>query len=197
MPDFELDHDEALWIVLPTIAEEGAPRDHWEWARRTARTFGLGADGDGIEEAATTLARVADHVGRRRDPDDDLAEVVLVPHREGAVLPLPVQVHVWPCSETDREDELRALVRADDPDAVEPPVVERIALPRLGEGLQALSWFPLGDGAGCLYAVLSYAWRVEESDADVRVSCSTPDLGRLSLAVEDIDELVQGLRFEE
>src|SRR6202000_2708724 len=102
------------------------------------------------------------------------------------VTPIPVMVAAWDAV-GDADSQLRMLVHADEPEAVEPPLVEPFTAARLGTGLKSeyLQRSKLGPD---LTGVVNYAWRVEDLETDVRVFTSTPDLGRLQAAMPDRSE---------
>ncbi|MFF2846804.1 hypothetical protein ACFVT5_10780 [Streptomyces sp. NPDC058001] len=112
---------------------------------------------------------------------------VLLRMEEPTTMPLQVRTRVKP-AEGDREATLRALVGADDPDAVEPPVVEPFHTDSLGEGLRAFRYVRQDDTAEVL-AALRYVWRDEEAGADVVLWTATHDTAQVIRAAQDIEEL--------
>ena len=110
------------------------------------------------------------------------------------VAPLPVCVAVWQAV-NDRETQLRELVHAEEPEAVETPLVEPVTTEQLGTGLQSqyLQRFAQGNE---LTGVVNYAWRVEELETDLRVFTACGDLGRFQAAMPDIDELGRNISVE-
>src|ERR1700760_2637099 len=110
------------------------------------------------------------------------------------VLPLPVMVATWEAA-GDADSQLRSLVHADEPEAVETPLVEPFTAEKLGTGLksQYLQKFHRGSE---LTGVVNYAWRVEDMETDVRVFTASGDLGRLQAAMPDIDQLTNTISVE-
>jgi hypothetical protein len=113
--------------------------------------------------------------------------------------PLPVFLAIL-AARGERTAQLRALTLADAPNAVGEPVVEEFATERLGTGLRVLRHFTeAGDVLGLLAqgetaevnVGLSYAWRSEEHETDLRLFTATHDWGRLRAALGDIDELAR------
>lgn len=104
------------------------------------------------------------------------------------LMPLVLYVGIWE-STGDRDEQLRMLCHADDPDAVERPVAEEFSTDRLGTGLRVIRYRHLPDGA--LYAGLSYAWRSEEYETDLQLWASSEDLARLQRAIDDIEEFAR------
>jgi hypothetical protein len=102
---------------------------------------------------------------------------------------LPVCFGIW---ETDGEPEaqLRQLVHADDPVAIEPPVVEEAWTENLGRGLKTLYHQQMSDSKGVL-AVLNYAWRSERYETALHIYTAWPDWERLHQALPDIDEMTK------
>ena len=110
------------------------------------------------------------------------------------VAPLPVMVATWEAV-GDKDTQLRMLVHADEPEAVEAPLIEPVTAEKLGTGLksQYLQRQPTGTD---LTGVLNYAWRVEDLETDVRVFTACGDLGRLQAAMPDIDQLTNTISIE-
>ncbi|XMA36051.1 hypothetical protein O1157_03815 [Streptomyces albogriseolus] len=81
---------------------------------------------------------------------------------------------------------------ADDPAAVEPPVVKPFLSRRLGEGLTTFRYVPQDDSSP-LIACVRYAWRVEEPGADVVMWTATEDVTRLMQAADDLEQLAHSL----
>jgi hypothetical protein len=93
----------------------------------------------------------------------------------------------------ERDEALRRLSNADDPDVIQPPEVEEFSTRELGQGLKVLRFGrqpKKGWREDEVFAALNYAWRNEELETDLRVFVSTGDVGRLRQAIPDIDELV-------
>jgi hypothetical protein len=119
------------------------------------------------------------------------------------LVPLPAYIANI-TAEGDREARLRMLSMADDPAAIEPPVVEEFTTEGMGTGLRVLRHFKLGDGAdppddraggaeGQIGVGLSYAWRSEQYATDVRLFSNADDWGRLQRAIPDLDALARSL----
>ncbi len=100
-------------------------------------------------------------------------------------LPLLLHVGVWEAT-GDREVQLRTWCLANDPGAVEPPVIEQITTDQLGTGIRVMRYRHHDDGA--LYAALRYAWRSQEYETDLVLNVIAEDLGRLQQAIPDIDD---------
>ena len=110
------------------------------------------------------------------------------------VVALPVMVATWEAV-GDRDSQLRVLVHADEPDAVEAPLVEPFTAAKLGTGLKSQYLLRSREGSE-LTGVVNYAWRVEDMETDVRVFTACPDLGRLQSAMPDIDQLTSTISVE-
>jgi hypothetical protein len=91
------------------------------------------------------------------------------------------------------EASLRAIAGADDPGLIEPPDVQWIETP-LGVAMRVWRYVahPVHGRSG-VYAALTYVWHLPQHDADVRLTTSSFELGELTLAAEDIDNLAQGI----
>ncbi len=196
----EIDYDPALWIELPRVWCDQTWPDHRAWAREIAEACwgdsGLVPGEHEVDSLALALAMFAEKADSGELPAQDLFLHLPDPR----MMPLQVCLDLWD-AEGERDAALRELTGADDPDAVEPPVVEVFPTEHLGEGLRTLRYCPFDPGPdhppapGALYATLNYAWRVDEHDTDVRLSASCPDLARLIQCVEDIDALARGIRI--
>ncbi len=110
------------------------------------------------------------------------------------VMPLPVMLAVWQAV-NDRDSQLRMLVRADEPEAVETPLVEPVTTEKPGTGLKS-QYLQRYEKGSDLTAVVNYAWRVEELETDLRVFTACGDLGRPQAAMPAIDELIQAISIE-
>ncbi|MGH3708618.1 MAG: hypothetical protein ACRDRQ_11050 [Pseudonocardiaceae bacterium] len=151
-----------------------------------------------VDNLALTLAMFVERV--RPEPEEEPNLDIFFHLPDPRLMPLQVYLEVWDV-EGERDTTLRELTWADDPEAVEPPVVEAFATKHLGEGLRTLRYCPFDPGPdqppapGALYATLSYAWRVDEHDTDVRLFSSCPDLARLIQIVDDVDSLARRIRI--
>jgi hypothetical protein len=184
-------YDQTIWIPCPEHFNGEMTRD--EWARGFA-TLWWDASGfkhgkrqvKGLEKALLELQRGI----YATQPCHSV--VIHLPNVD--VAPLPVCVAVWQAI-GDRDTQLRMLVHADEPEAVEAPLVEPFTTGTLGSGLksQYLQRQPTGTD---LTGVLNYAWRVEDLETDVRVFTACGDLGRLQGALPAIDEMTRTISIE-
>ncbi|PWI45906.1 hypothetical protein [Streptomyces sp. ICBB 8177] len=118
--------------------------------------------------------------------------------------PLPVYLGDLTTDPEDVEDRaheiLRHLTGADDPYAVEPPVVEEFGNPFLGQGLRVLRYTADDRAGGALLPCLRYAWHLRGIDGQpARCACLFalhPDPARLIAALDDLDTLARDLRYE-
>ncbi|MFJ3495613.1 hypothetical protein ACIPPJ_18770 [Streptomyces sp. NPDC086091] len=186
--------DAEVWSVLPPRGGESGPWEDWDdigaWCREEAENLWLDHGSDpgphGVDFVAGTLVRCAEAFS---PPGTD--HWLFLHHEHPTDLPLPVCVAVGR-SAGPREETLRALAMADDPDAVEPPVVRRFGADRLGEGLSTFRYLNHAD-APYLIASARYAWRVAEHDADVVMWTATDDTARIIAAAEDLERLAHAL----
>jgi hypothetical protein len=110
------------------------------------------------------------------------------------MVPLLVGFGVW-LAGGDRVTQLRLLTHADEPDAMEPPIIEECFTEKLGSGLKSLCYLRQpGESvvSGCLK---NYAWRSEQLETAVRMFTSCPDLSRLQRTMPDIEALTQVISF--
>ena len=193
-PTVELEHEFSpdihynpnRWLEIPPRWDTEEWQDIDAWARTCAglfsRVYLQSPDESGVSFLADRLRQLAEAFAP--EPFDTR---VLLRMWEPAIMPLPVCSMVKP-SEGDREETLRFLVGADDPDAVEPPVVEPFSTALLGEGLRSFRYLRQED-APEVVAALRYAWREEEVGADVVLWTATDDTAQIIRAAPDIEEL--------
>lgn len=184
----KLGYDRRVWIPCPPVFPEGIDRD--SWAAGFAREWW---DGCGLKHSANDVALLSRllseiHKSTFGTIPCHLAFVHLPDPR---LLPLPIFLGIFE-SGGEREERLRLLTHADDPAAVEPPIVDEFRTDMLGSGLRVLRYLHLDDGA--LFAAMNYAWRSQEYETDLRLWVSTEDLGRLERATCDIDEFARTIR---
>jgi hypothetical protein len=182
------------WTVLPPRSDEDNPFEPWldiaTWCREEAEDLWedreLDPGPNGVDFVAGTLVRCAEAFS---PPGSDHW---LFLHRDQPTdMPLPVCAAIGPAS-GPREETLRALTLADDPQAVEPPVVKRFKSEYLGEGLTTFRYVT-EENSSRLLACARYAWRVEQYGADVVVWTATDDIARILQAAEDIENLARSL----
>lgn len=111
--------------------------------------------------------------------------------------PLPVYLAVLAAA-GDKNSRLRDIAEASDPTVISPPVIEEFTTEKLGTGLKVLRHFPVDPDPAPgqepeIAAGLSYAWRDEQHETDLRVFTATADLARLQTAMPDIDTLTRGI----
>jgi|UniRef100_A0AAU3HYM2 hypothetical protein len=186
--EFSLDiaYDPSRWLELPPHWETEEWQDIGVWARDCSQLFwqsyGQSPGDCGIAFLADTLQRLA--VAFAPESFDTR---VVIRMWEPLTMPLLVIATVKP-AQGYREETLRALVRAEDPEAVEPPVAEPFRAELLGEGLRAFRYVQQDDAPEVL-AALRYAWRDEEVGADVVLWTASDDTAQIIRAVTDIEEL--------
>ena len=179
-------YDRNIWIPCPP----GFPPDmsQQEWASGFARLWWDASslrhgqrEVDGLERA---LVYLHDNIYGHQP-----CHLVLIHLPDVQLAPLPLCFGIWQAI-GERDSQLRILVHADDPAAVQAPMVEEIRTESLGTGLRCMYHQREQEGTGIL-AALDYAWRSEEYETDLRLFTSCPDLGRLQRAIPDIEELIR------
>lgn len=175
------------WVPCPPFFEGGNTRESW-----AAEESGLWWKLSGLKHGKRQTRGLAEmlsaiHKDLYAAGHCHLAVLHLPDPR---MLPLPVQFGVWRM-EGEREEQLRLLANADAPEAIEPPIVEEFTTDRLGTGLKALHYRRAPDGSA-IHGYLSYAWRSEQYETDLRLFTFFWDLARLQKAIPDIDELARG-----
>lgn len=182
------------WTVIPPRSDEGNPFEAWldiaAWCREEAEDLWedreLDPGPNGVQFTADTFVQRAEAFS---PPGSDHW---LFLHRDQPTdLPLPVCAAIGPAS-GPREETLRNLTLADDPQAVEPPVVKRFHSEYLGEGLTAFR-YANAENSPHLLACVRYAWRVEEFGADVVIWTATDDIARVLQAADDVQDLARSL----
>lgn len=130
---------------------------------------------------------------RREDDTRHAAHFIYLPHPQDA----PHRVKAWIAHHP--ECSLRDWVVAEDPEAIEPPIVEDFDSTHLGRGLRAyrLRTYTLDHAQqavpGQLYAVLRYAFPVNGETTAVVIMAAVADPAHLLKAMSDIDALVRNI----
>ncbi|MFF1291897.1 MULTISPECIES: hypothetical protein [unclassified Streptomyces] len=184
--DLVIDYDPSLWLEIPPRWDEESWQDIGAWASECAellwQSYAQDPGESGIPFLAGTLRRCADAFAPERFDMRALLHIT-----SPTSMPLPVFAAVHPAA-GNREATLRALIQADDPDAVEPPVVEAYQTEDLGEGLRALRYVRQDDAPEVL-AGLRYAWRNDDIEADTVLWTATDDIAQVIQAAKDIEKL--------
>jgi hypothetical protein len=185
-----VDYDRKLWI--PCLAAMPDGYDTGRWAREFSAAWWAMS---GLPHGESDLARLEAQLAEIRDSTYGhvLCHLVYIHLPDPHLDPLPVHLAIL-AARGERTAELRSLTLADDPAAVRPPIVEEFRTSRLGSGLRVMR-FSAEDppDSSEMYAGLSYAWRSEEFQTDLRLFAACPDLGRLQRAIPDIDELARSI----
>lgn len=188
------------WIPAPAIMPDGYDVNRWaqEFASAAWAESGLPYGPSRVDLLEAQLALLYEG-SYGRIPCHDMYMQIPDPQ----MVPLPAYIANL-VAEGDREARLRMLSMADDPAAIEPPLVEEFTTDGMGTGLRVLRHFGLGDNAdppedradgtqGQLGVGLSYAWRSEQYKTDVRLFSNADDWGRLQCAIPDLDALARSL----
>lgn len=182
----DIDYNPSRWLEIPPRWDTEEWQDIGVWASTCAelywRSYGQDPGESGISFLTGTLRRFAEAFAP--EPFDTR---VLLRMREPTSMPLQVFTMIKP-AQGPQEETLRFLVAAEDPDAVEPPVVESFRTESLGEGLRAFRYLRYDDTPEVV-AGLRYAWRDEEVGADVVLWTTTNDTAQVIRAAQDIEEL--------
>lgn len=191
-------YDPLIWVEIPVLWSPEFFVGPDAWAEQVAAEWWADLDHSADDEARLTkvLTMWAEKVGGAvADLSIDLVNYLYLPHPSAD----PLLVRVW----VDDEPGLTAAEAAevDDPESVEPPLVEDFPNEHLATGLRVLRYRPFdpGPGAspepGALYAVLRYAFEVPDHDVVIAVTTSCSDLGHLIKAMDGIDAFVRGIRW--
>jgi len=176
------------WIAVPPRSGPawavGAAEAVWERSGVAARAGEPGA-------LAVALACAAERFAAVRPG------FALFLHLPGPREPLlPVWAGGVECAGDPREA-VRWWAGADDPGAVEPPVVEEFASAALGAGVRVLRYaVDPGDPSGSLTVGLRYVWHVPAGSGPGALACLfavSPDPARLLAARGDLDAFARAL----
>lgn len=185
-----VEYDIGTWVPCPPAFPAGLDRPKWAltFAEAFSRRPGLRPSEREIQNLAATLSRIHEYTYG----GNVACHVCFIHQPHPSLAPLPVFMAT--CRPLGGRDEaLRRLTNADDQDVIQPPEVMEFTARELGRGLKVLR-FGRQQGTGPLedkiFGALNYAWRDETLQADLRVFASTGNIGRLSQAIPDIDELV-------
>ncbi|HUR75075.1 MAG TPA: hypothetical protein VMZ00_12425 [Sporichthya sp.] len=189
-------YDPSKWLPIPTYWGPETWVSAEDWAAEAARDWwvGLDASEQGIKRLEAILTDYAINYGGT-DPESPF-EVVGYLHLPHPAM-FPLYLRVW----VDQSPGLTAgdAVLAQDPTAVEPPLVEPFSTDHLGSGLRALLYYTFtpdaGTGSDGLTAMLRYGFSIPELDAVLTVVAVEPDLGRMMQAMDDIDEFVRQVHW--
>lgn len=186
--------DDAVWVMVPHEWTDETWPDYRDWARQAAETVW----GDAptalrpdltVDHLALTLAMFVE----RFEPEASPAWYYLwLPEPRTELL--FAQVHLFE-AEGAPEEARRELLALDDPDSVEPPVVDEVDNPHLGPGERSLRYIALDpDGDEVPLAVsVRYFWRTD--GYDVVLTATTPDRQAALEALPDLDALAASLQL--
>lgn len=178
------------WVPCPPFFPDGQDRESWAaesaglWWRMSESPYGKRE----IDDLAGLLSAIHQDVYAAGH-----CHQALIHLPDPRMLPLPVQLGIW-AMDGDRDEQLRTLAHADEPTAVEPPIVEEFSTERLGTGLKALH-YRFGRDGSAVHGYLNYAWRSERYETDLRLFTFCWDLSRLQRALPDIDELARAIEI--
>ncbi|MFE6522420.1 hypothetical protein [Streptomyces sp. NPDC057794] len=197
----DIDYDPDLWVEIPSQWTISAG-DEWygsdnrtqeEWADEIAEfCWEESSEKKYTASEVELLSQTLLECVRRYPPMYPRSEVLLYLPTPKAV-PLPVWIAHVP-AEGDRELTLRELTLADDPAAIEPPIVEKWTAEELGEGLRVLRYHAL-DQHQELVVGLRYAWRSEVNNRDVVLITGSPAPGQVMSAVDAIADLTHVIQL--
>jgi hypothetical protein len=189
----KVDYDRRLWI--PCLAYMPDDYDTARWAREFSAAWWSMS---GLPHTENDMARLEAQLAEIRDSTYGhiLCNLAFIHLPDPRLDPLPVFLAILQ-ARGERDTQLRSLTLVEDPSAVRPAIVEEFRTDRLGSGLRVMRYCtegPLEASASDppeIYAGLSYAWRSEQFQTDLRLFTACPDLGRLQRAIPDIDDLAR------
>lgn len=181
--------DLRIWIPIPAgfPPEVGLDPDTWATAMAGAwwEQSGLRYGPDMVAKLTFMLESLREQ-GFQNVP----CHQIWAYYRDFTLPPLPLHIGIWKMT-GPRDQQLRALSGATDPDVIRPPVVTEYTTPALGTGFRTLRHTGADGGAVC--GILGFAFRSEELETDVQVMTGTPDLRQLHRATGDIEDFVHAM----
>jgi hypothetical protein len=190
----EVDYDPTVWVEMPSEWTDDTWPDYRDWAWDTAKAVwadsGIEPGEYGIDQLALAFAMLAESA------DPALSSLTYLHVPEPTDIPLALGLKVFE-STGERSAVLRVMTNADDPAAVERPIVDEFVTASLGTGLRTLRYLTLPEQPDALVGALNYAWRVDGINTDIRLWTACPDLSRLIGAIDDIDTLARRIRVGE
>jgi hypothetical protein len=187
------DADWQVWVAGPAPERlDDDPVDVESWAQdmssRIWQASGREPDPNGLPRLAGFLRAT----GRRDYPSAIPWAVKWIHLPDPDDIPLALVLALFE-ADGPADEVLREMVGADDPDTVEPAMVEEFT-GRLGAGFRGLSYRTEATAGGAVFATLAYSWRVEAIGTDVRLwGTYTPQ--RVLAALDDADELARALHL--
>jgi hypothetical protein len=181
--------DLRIWIPVPAgfPPETGLDRDTW-----AATMAGAWWEQSGLRYGPDMVTKLAVMLETLRE--DGFANFpchqIWAHYRDFTLPPLPLHIGIWKMT-GPRDQQLRALSGATDPDVIRPPEVTEYTTDALGTGFRTLRHIRSDSGAVC--GMLGFAFRSEEFETDVQVTTGTPDLRQLHRATGDIETFVHGM----
>jgi hypothetical protein len=177
------------WVPCMPGFPEGEDRESWaaESAALWWGTSGVEHGKDEVDALAAMLSAIQTDIYAAGH-----SHMAFIHLPDPRMLPLPVQLGIW-AMEGERDEQLRLLVHADEPTAVEKPIVEEFTTERLGTGLRSLQYRRGGEDGSEIHGYLDYAWRCEKYETDLRLFTFSWGLDRLQRAIPDIEELARAI----
>lgn len=179
-------YDRTIWIPLPPAFRPDFTRDEWAsgfakiWWEASGRPHGKRE----IKNFTKMFIAIQQTIYSEQPCHLALLHMPDVNYRA-----LPVCFGIWQTA-GEPEDQLRQLVHAEEPVAIDPPVVEEVWTDSLGRGLKSLFYQRMTKSDGVL-AVLNYAWRSEQYETALHIYTAWPDWARLQQAMPDIDAMTK------
>lgn len=183
----QVGYNRDIWIPCPPAFPDGMDRASWaaSYSRAWWESTGRKSRKRQVDLLAEALSAIQESAYRLLP-----CHLAFIHLPNPTMTPLLVCFGVWPAI-GERESQLRLLAHADDPAAMEPPIVTDFPTDKLGPGLKVFYHQLSADDRTTIIANLDYAWRSAEYETDVRLFTSCPDLPRLQAAMPHIDDLAR------
>ena len=181
--------DLRLWIPCPAGFPEDFGMDRDSWAAAMAEAWW---EQSGLRYGPGMVAKLAFMLDALREDgyENVPCHQIWAYYRDITLPPLPLHIGIWMMT-GDRDQQLRSLSGAADPDVIRPPVVTEFTTGNLGTGFRTLRHTESDSGAVC--GILGFAFRSEEFETDLQIMTGTPDLRQLHKATRDIENFIHGM----
>lgn len=194
------ERDLSTWIEVPQIYPVPGLEQHYPdestWAALMAQAVWDSSDLEPTDKHIEVLTKILTYSAETTPHDFPGFDVFLhLPEP----MDMPLTVHIGDLGTEDLDGEevwhgIRQLCGAQDPEAVEPPMVETFASPYLGNGVRVLRYVT-DEEDGTINVVLRYGWHLPELQRSVHLFTFALDPGHLLSAMEDIDALARCIKY--
>ncbi|MGW8380238.1 hypothetical protein [Streptomyces sp. ODS28] len=199
--NLDSDLDMSVWVDIPTEwpvpGKEDLMPDIPTWANVAAKVIWDDSPTEPtpqhIDVLTEILAYAAEHFPKAYPGFEILAHL---PNPTDPVLPVAIgDFDVSELSPEEAETEVRLWSGVDDPNAVEPPIVEDFFSQHLGSGKRVLRYV-INDDDGRVNTALRYGWYIPQLGRQTHLFAYTTDPAHLISALDDLDALARCIRYD-